>query len=980
MLNGGELFPLTKGTWKIYNKDSFNGLVNLETVSLAETNRQVLAVTWESPHPKVIPLNVRDAGTLNKFDQAEFVLTLQTEKELPLKRIVIRFKDSAGEIFQLAPTVTGTLKPGKNELHYVFDTTDPVKSTDSIWSGNGNKQVDWPLHVSGISLDLNAQTPDHGRILLDALEVRYKDERCTTSLNTGHPLHLLLPDQKSQPELVVKNLGDIPLKLAGSLKITDFQDKIYTSEVSVTVPANAETPINLPGDYTPNGWWKVDYLLKSASGKEYLGTHRFGRMTPAGPTPGRAEGEYLFGMCVHPQSPFLTAPETGELEALAAGMCGIKIARTDLHWWHIQPQRDKMDFSLFDRIIDAYGRNGIEIQGILAYSVKWATNPNCSLKNPYPYANEYAKYAQAVVHRYKDRIKYYEIWNEPNLDTDVEMYMELLRSAYEAIKAEAPEVVVMSGGLPGIRSRITGKPEFESGLLKLLQDDQGKHFDIFAYHCHSSFAGYVNQLKLLKDHNLIGSNAPRSWYSTETGMTSVLIGEQKQAFAMFTKMLYSWSEGAIAHNWYVLREKPKYPVGHPERHFGIITVDFEPKPGYLTFNMLTSLYGGGRFLRRLDFTPGIYACLFENQAQDGLLGLWGNGVSKILWITGLPEGTTKIDLFGNETPFPVHNGLGILQISDKPYSLRIPNIAQQNIQCAGEVFSGNFPKQLSVSAGGNLELSITVNNPLKHELDLNVQVQTTGKVSAKLPSNKLSIPAGGSKAVQIKLTADREFKATPVSPEKLTISIAPAGATAETISIPVISRTSGDEPMFQMDKPEQYYSLIPSIPGNEPWYWKGAEDLSAKVYMKRQGAQLYIKVEVRDDVHVQPFRGSEVYKGDNVQFALQLPDQTGYWKFGLTQLADGKSEIYCWERPIGYADSLDGITLKTTRDETKKTTTYWAKIPLLKIGMTPDVAASGFRFNLIVNDNDDDRREGFIYITPGMGAGEEPLLWPVINL
>ncbi len=975
-------------------KTAQNGVAKVELCSTGKEERQLPVVTWESPHPKAIELNLKNGYSMEEFKQTEFILTVHVDQELPLRRIVLRLRDNTGEYFQITPTATGFLKPGKNELHYNFDATNPSKSSESIWGGDRNKTVNWPLQLAGIAIDLNSKTPDHKGILLDSLTTSSKGELVSIALDTGNKLKLLLQGSMTSPELVVSNRGDQALELSGTLSIEDYSASVHTENVSTSIPAGGKSRIKIPGDFSRQGWWKVDCRLKNTTGNEYYeATHRFGRMNPAGPTPGRAEGEYLFGMCAHPQDPFSKSPATGELEALAAATCGVKIARTDLYWRQIQPQRDRWDFSLYDRIVDAYGRNGIEIQGILGYGVKWAVQEGYTPKDPsrlkregskFPDPHAYAEYAGEVTKHYKDKIRFFEIWNEPDIigfaNFPAESYMELLREAYDAIKQANPEAKVLSGGCAWAYTNRGNRPWANSGIIDLLAKDGGKHYDVFAIHAHGTFEKYISDLQLLQDYNMIGSKAPRPWYSNESGLSSAQFGERKQASTLFERMLYAWSEGAMAYNWYVIREKSHYPIGHHERHFGLITPDFEPKPGYIVYNMLANIYGGGKFLRRLDFTPGIYACLFENRAQDGLLALWGNGTSKLLGITGLPAGTTRIDLFGNEKPFPVHNGLAILQVSEEPFSLRIPNIEKHNIQCMGELFSGNLPKQLSVLPGKSREFSVTVNNPLREAIDLNFNAQTSGKVSVKLASDKLNIPANGSKVVLIKLTADQEFKTTPFSPEKLVLSVAPTWGETENMEILVFSRTSGDEPMFQLDKPEQYYTFVPSVPGNEPWYWKGSQDLSAKVYMKHSSSILQLKVEVCDDVHVQPFRGTEVWNGDNVQFALQIPGQKGFWKFGLTRLADGKSEVFCWNHPTDFTDSIDGITLNTTRDDATKITSYTPNIPLKLLGMTPDTVTSGFRFNLIVNDNDDDRREGFIYVAPGLGINEDPMLWPMLFL
>ena len=74
------------------------------------------------------------------------------------------------------------------------------------------------------------------------------------------------------------------------------------------------------------------------------------------------------------------------------------------------------------------------------------------------------------------------------------------------------------------------------------------------------------------------------------------------------------------------------------------------------------------------------------------------------------------------------------------------------------------------------------------------------------------------------------------------------------------------------------------------------------------------------------------------------------------------------------------IRLETSRDETAKLTSYRVEIPFRTIGMTRETAKNGFRFNLIVNDNDGDLREGFLAVAPGLGIGDEDPAWPIVNL
>lgn len=73
------------------------------------------------------------------------------------------------------------------------------------------------------------------------------------------------------------------------------------------------------------------------------------------------------------------------------------------------------------------------------------------------------------------------------------------------------------------------------------------------------------------------------------------------------------------------------------------------------------------------------------------------------------------------------------------------------------------------------------------------------------------------------------------------------------------------------------------------------------------------------------------------------------------------------------------IGLETARDEARKLTVYEARIPLAAVGLSEEAGRTGFRFNLLVNDNDGGGRESCLAISPGLGDGKNPGLYPVVK-
>lgn len=131
---------------------------------------------------------------------------------------------------------------------------------------------------------------------------------------------------------------------------------------------------------------------------------------------------------------------------------GISWVRIDFLWGDIEPQQGVFKFAKYDRIVEALTAEGINILGILHYSTDWASS--CGAWNCPPKDNQlFVNYAINVASRYKDKVKFWEIWNEPDSGTywkpqdGLKSYCVLLKDVYYALKKIDPECVVLNGGL-----------------------------------------------------------------------------------------------------------------------------------------------------------------------------------------------------------------------------------------------------------------------------------------------------------------------------------------------------------------------------------------------------------------------------------------------------------------------------------------------------------------------------------------------------
>jgi hypothetical protein len=142
----------------------------------------------------------------------------------------------------------------------------------------------------------------------------------------------------------------------------------------------------------------------------------------------------------------------------------------------------------YDQIVDLAEQYGLEIQVRLSNPPGWAhANPDIGEKAPPDDFQDYVNFAVAVAERYRGRLRYYQIWNEPNIfpewgnqDVNPEAYTELLCRTYDALKAVDPEIVVISGALAGTVS-LTGRDLNDFIFLQRMYDaGAGACFDILS--------------------------------------------------------------------------------------------------------------------------------------------------------------------------------------------------------------------------------------------------------------------------------------------------------------------------------------------------------------------------------------------------------------------------------------------------------------------------------------------------------------------
>jgi hypothetical protein len=130
---------------------------------------------------------------------------------------------------------------------------------------------------------------------------------------------------------------------------------------------------------------------------------------------------------------------------------GVKWNRVAFSWVVIQPEEKRYDWSAYDRIVNASQKNHIEILATLGGHFDrppvpaWAGSTLAEVVEKNPAALE--AFIRAYAERYKGKIHYYEILNEPgdfHKGLTVKAYVEgILKPAYRIIKSVDPQAKVL---------------------------------------------------------------------------------------------------------------------------------------------------------------------------------------------------------------------------------------------------------------------------------------------------------------------------------------------------------------------------------------------------------------------------------------------------------------------------------------------------------------------------------------------------------
>jgi len=264
----------------------------------------------------------------------------------------------------------------------------------------------------------------------------------------------------------------------------------------------------------------------------------------------------LFGMHIHRAASTTPWP--------AAPFAAWRLWDASVTWADLEPQQGEWHWEVLDHSVALAEEHRVESLLPLGVTPTWAsarpTEPSV-YQNPGGAAeprdlNDWRMYVQMVATRYRGRIRYYEIWNEPNskdaYSGTIEGMVALAREASTILKSVDPTITVVS---PAATAGQTGP----AWLAQYLKSGGGAYADVIGYHFYVSPQPPEAVVPLIAGVREVVSQhsaGQKPIWDTEIGWSSngslrkVFSSDAEAAAYVARTYLLHWASGVARCYWY----------------------------------------------------------------------------------------------------------------------------------------------------------------------------------------------------------------------------------------------------------------------------------------------------------------------------------------------------------------------------------------------------------------------------------------------
>ena len=296
---------------------------------------------------------------------------------------------------------------------------------------------------------------------------------------------------------------------------------------------------------------------------------------------------------------------------------GIGWAKQQFIWGEIEPRPGQFRWEKYDSIVDLCATYGLQVVARLDSAPNWSRQDNSMPGRPPDDLTRYGEFVYRFVEHYRGRVRYIQIWNEPNLfrewgnrPVDPAGYVEMLKIAYQWAKAADPNVYVLSAPL----ASTLGEPHPEPGKWSAMSDLQfldemyragaAPYFDILSANAFGmdlppedppspsklNFGRVSLQRQIMEQYgdqhkpiwfNEYGWNAAPASLAPEALIWKRVAEEEQAAFALrgIDYARQNWPWAGVFHIWY-FRQVGDISPQDASYYFRMVDVDFIPRRVY----------------------------------------------------------------------------------------------------------------------------------------------------------------------------------------------------------------------------------------------------------------------------------------------------------------------------------------------------------------------------------------------------------------
>ncbi len=307
-------------------------------------------------------------------------------------------------------------------------------------------------------------------------------------------------------------------------------------------------------------------------------------------------------------------PETAERDLNMIQAMGFGWVKQEFAWRDIEgAKKGAFDWSRADAVIYAANAKRIDILARLDNAPDWAApgcfNPAKSTMGPPKKTQDWLDFLTAFATRYKQRVRAYEIWNEPNLAREwcnaapnPAAYAQFLKASYAAVKAVDPNAMIISAGLtPTTCCPDGGQALPDATFFKRMYDAMGGkstgYFDVLGVHA----AGYkaepeadpavVAKDPVLTNHDASSTELKRIYCFRHVEDIHQIMVDHGEGNKQIAILEFGWTSDATnpAYSWFRVDENAKadrivrayqYAKAHWAPWIGVMSLIYMANPDW----------------------------------------------------------------------------------------------------------------------------------------------------------------------------------------------------------------------------------------------------------------------------------------------------------------------------------------------------------------------------------------------------------------